>query len=217
MEQSRDRWRTIALVLGLCCLVLLPAFVLGNVRTTYINEIALLRTRIVRPDIAMVGDSLIANGAPWGLKLHRDPFSVVSIAKGGLTAWQLQPVVRSGVALRPRTIVLIAGTNDLGQRHYDIDESVRDIMSLVDIAGSSGARVIVTLTPPVAAPARSRAAAKLVGRLKPLLRSHGVTTVDLWPVLAPHGVLLDKYTEDGTHFNQDGYEKWSAELRRVLF
>lgn len=203
---------SLALAIGL----LLPVVGLDNVRSTYLNEISSKIAVYRQPAIVVTGDSLAAGGTPWFIKLGKAPFSVVTVAKGGLTSEQLLPVVQGAAKLHPHILAINAGTNDVGMRNYNEDQSVSDVLQLVDVAAQSGAKVIFTLPPPVDDPQRSKATYNLATRLLPLLRQRNVSTVNLWDEMAPNGTLRKDLSLDGIHFTPNGYEVWAKHLKSQI-
>lgn len=129
------------------------------------------------------------------------------------------------VALRPRAVVILAGTNDIARNNGPIDEEriADNIRSMAELARAHGMRVFLCSVLPAArygwrpevtdAPDR-------IDRLNRMLRSMRLTTVasgSIPPRLADADRALDaRYTRDGVHPTSDGFDAMEAILRPYL-
>ena len=130
------------------------------------------------------------------------------------------------VALRPRAVVILAGTNDIARNNGPIDEEriADNIRSMAELARAHGMRVFLCSVLPAArygwrpevtdAPDR-------IDRLNRMLREYaldnGCEWVDFHPGLADADRALDaRYTRDGVHPTSDGFDAMEAILRPYL-
>lgn len=165
------------------------------------------------PRVVFLGDSITENWEP------ADPsfFGGSSIDRGigGQTTPQLllrfYPDV---VALRPRVVHIMAGTNDVAGNTGPVsDESIIDnIRAMIDIAEANDIRVVLASIPPASKffwnPASKPAARiKVLNlRLRDLAAKRGAVWVDYHAKLTDaEGGLPDTLANDGVHPNRSGY------------
>jgi lysophospholipase L1-like esterase len=166
-----------------------------------------------RPRVVFMGDSITEN---WGMG---DPnlfaHGVVNRGISGQTTPQMLVRFRSDViALEPRIVHILAGTNDVAgntgpSRAQDFENN---IMSMAELARAHGIRVILASIPP-AAGFNWRPQVRPVSRIRELNRwlreyasQNGFDYVDYYSVLAgPGGELKAELSNDGVHPNRDGY------------
>jgi lysophospholipase L1-like esterase len=181
------------------------------------DNAALLATRR-RPDIVFLGDSITEN---WVLG---DPtlFSGTRIGRGigGQTTAQMVVRFHSDViALRPRTVHLMAGTNDVAGNAGPTSERAfqQNIQAMVEMARAHGIRVVLASIPPAAKftwrpelqPARQIAA--LNAWLRDYAARERLEYLDYYSVLATaDGALRPAFGIDGVHPNRDGYAAMRA-------
>jgi lysophospholipase L1-like esterase len=166
-----------------------------------------------RPRVVFLGDSITEN---W---LLADPslFSREMVGRGisGQTAPQMLLRFFSDViALRPRVVHILAGTNDVACNTgpTTMQDYKNSMMAMCELARVHHIRVMLGSIPPAAAfwwrpqitPARTIAV--LNGWLKTYAVSKGIRFVDYYSVLADsEGGLKKSFSADGVHPNRDGY------------
>jgi lysophospholipase L1-like esterase len=165
------------------------------------------------PDVVFLGDSITEN---W---IHADPayFSDKVIDRGisGQTTSQiLLRFYPDVVALRPRVVHIMAGTNDLLQDVGPVgdDDIVNNISAMLDIAAANRIEVVLGSILPISVrPWRPtvRPAARLLRlnrRLKELAASRQVQFVDYFAAMKDdeNGLRTD-LGNDGVHPNRAGY------------
>ena len=118
------------------------------------------------------------------------------------------------IALHPRVVHIMAGTNDVAGNTgpTTIDAIEANIAAMVVLAKAAGIHVVLAATPPAAkftwAPDLKPAPeiAELNRRLRALAAREHVIFVDYSPVLASSdGAMRDQLTLDGVHPNAKGY------------
>lgn len=118
------------------------------------------------------------------------------------------------LALHPRVVHIMAGTNDVAGNTgpTTMDAIVGNIAAMVTLAKAAGIRVVLAATPPAASfkwspglqPAPQISA--LNARLRALAARERVTFVDYGTVIGmPDGAMKDALTLDGVHPNSAGY------------
>ncbi|MES2989591.1 MAG: GDSL-type esterase/lipase family protein [Pseudomonadota bacterium] len=186
-----------------------------NVRLAYVTSLTNMRASFIQPRYVQLGDSITAGGGVWGWRLGLDPFSAVTLARGGSTTRQINALAAPLSALKPCTIYILAGSNDVGDPRQTRANFLIDYEQLLGTAAHSGATIVATLIPPVTDPAQSARAATFNSSLRALLASRKIRTIDLWPMLAENGVMKPEYTTDGVHFSEAAYAIWTAEMRKA--
>lgn len=164
-------------------------------------------------EIVFMGDSITAG---W---LYGDPafFRTGRVDRGisGQTTQQMLLRFPSDVlALKPRVVHIMAGTNDIAGNNgpTTIEAIEGNIAAMVVLAKAAGIRVILAAVPPsngfTWAPGIRAAAdiAAVNARLKALALREHVQFVDYGTVLAgPDGAMKSDLTLDGTHPAAAGY------------
>jgi acyl-CoA thioesterase-1 len=148
---------------------------------------------------------------------------------GQTTAQMLVRFRQDVVALRPRVVVILAGTNDIaGNTGPSTPEMTLDnLASMTEIARANGIRVVLSsVLPALDFPWRRgvNPAPKIL-TLNALIRSFaertGVVYLDYYAAMADeHGALRRELSEDGVHPNAAGYAVMAplaeAAVARVL-
>jgi lysophospholipase L1-like esterase len=163
--------------------------------------------------VVFMGDSITEN---WGLAdTAFFEKSIVNRGISGQTSAQMLVRFRADVvALHPKTVHILAGTNDVAGNTGPLTalDFENNIMSMVEIARANGIDVILGSIPPTAA-FNWRPEVKPVPIIKNLngwLRGYaedkGLRYVDYYAALAgPGGELRPDLGNDGVHPNRKGY------------
>jgi lysophospholipase L1-like esterase len=161
-----------------------------------------------------LGDSLTEQGK-WAERFPE--LDVVNLGVGGDTTEQVLERLHEVVEKKPSTVVVMVGTNDLAWRR-SVEQIVRNVESILWRLHRElpEARVLVQSVLP-----RDRDLADRVRDINIHVRQFSPTVkaewVDLWPVFADaDGELSSKYSDDGLHLTEAGYEAWAEELRKHL-
>ncbi|MFR3332496.1 MAG: GDSL-type esterase/lipase family protein [Alistipes communis] len=144
----------------------------------------------VRPKVVFIGDSITEE---W-YSAHPSFFDANGFAARGIsgqvTAQMLARFQCDVVALRPRAVVILAGTNDIARNNGPIDEEriADNIRSMAELARAHGMRVFLCSVLPAArygwrpevtdAPDR-------IDRLNRMLREYALTTVASGSISTP--------------------------------
>ena len=170
--------------------------------------------------VVFIGDSITQ-----GLgKLAPHLFPGLTIANRGIigdTSFGVRARLREDViALGPRAVVLLIGTNDLtgGAEPRVIAANIREIVKAITQA-LPACPVIVCLVMPRAAssgvpPEKVRALNNLI---RGAARGRNISLCDTFRIFTgPGGEPLPEEFPDGLHPNTRGYAKWAAALRPLL-
>ena len=125
------------------------------------------------------------------------------------------------IALRPKVVVILAGTNDLAGNTGPMTlEMIEDnLKSMAELATANGIRVVLASVLPVSdyemrdgkplTQTARRPPVKILALntwLKAFARAHGHVYLDYFSAMADnHGLLKDELSDDGLHPNAQGY------------
>lgn len=146
---------------------------------------------------------------------------------GGQVSSQMLCRFRADVIdLRPKAVVILAGTNDIAGNNGPIDNEhiAENIVSMAELALAAGIRPILCSVLPAAqypwrpevesVPEKIRA---LNDRLRQYAAERGLTWVDYYSAMdAGDGSLRSEYTRDGVHPTPEGYTVMEAVIRPAL-
>jgi lysophospholipase L1-like esterase len=168
-----------------------------------------------RPRVVFMGDSITEN---WR-RYHPDFFShgVVDRGISGQTTPQMVTrFTQDVIALHPRVVHIMAGTNDVaGNTGPTSEDSFQaNIAAMVDLAQAHGIAVVLASIPPTdhfswrAGLKPAPEIVKLNAWLKAYAWQRGVVFVDYTPALATaDGAMRAELTKDGVHPVAAGYER----------
>lgn len=164
--------------------------------------------------VLFIGDSIIQAGA-WDEWLTES--TVIDEGVGGATTADVVARLSEFVAQQPDTVVLLIGTNDLAW-HRTTEHVVRNIETVVATLRRDlpDVRILVISVLP-----RGHEFAPQIREINRHLWQFAPTAhagyLDLWPVFAGEdGGLLEQYSPDGLHLNDDGYHAWREALGPAL-
>ena len=128
------------------------------------------------------------------------------------------------VALHPRAVHIMAGTNDLAGNTgpNSAQDFKNNIVAMVTLAKANGIRVILATIPPTAGftwkpEVKPVQLVPLNAWLKAYAAKEGLIYVDYWSVLStPEGALKPGFTYDGVHPNYEGYAAMAPLTRGAL-
>jgi lysophospholipase L1-like esterase len=166
-----------------------------------------------RPRVVFMGDSITENWVMGDPELFGH--EVLNRGIGGQTTPQMLVRFWSDViALKPRMVHILAGTNDVaGNTGPNRPQDFKDnIMSMAELARAHGIHVILGSIPPVAS-FNWRPQVQPVARVQELNRwlreyasRNGFDYIDYYSVLVgAHGEFKSELSNDGVHPNRDGY------------
>ena len=174
----------------------------------------------VHPDVVFLGDSItefwrFAQPDLFGDKLVDRGIS------GQTTPQILLRFYADVVALHPRVVHIMAGTNDIaGNTGPTTDDQIFDnIRAMIDIAGVNHIKVVLaSITPATNGPARPAARIlALNARLRELARQRGAIYVDYHAALSDgRDGISAALANDGLHPNRDGYAVMRPLTERAL-
>ena len=214
------RWfcRTTLCVYVLSTLPLLTLFLWNRTcQNTFLNLSAHYRSRIFPLTTVHIGDSFTARGGGyWSTYIGGLPLDAYNLAGNGYTVEQIKHQVAKALAYSPACICVMGGTNDLYDQRYDVDYTIAAYRDLLKEIKNADVFCIVTLIPYQNSNQKQLQIDELNRRITAIAEEHDCAVIDLNPILAPDGILLSKYTTDGTHLTYAAYYVWGSEIKRHL-
>lgn len=181
-----------------------------------------------RGRVVFMGDSITEG---WGTKGTPGFFDNDKMVERGIsgevTAQMVLRFRRDVIDLKPKTVVILCGCNDiaLNQGEYNEDYTFGNIVTMVQLAKANKIKPIVCSVLPAAAfPWRpevkdsSEKVASLNARLRDYCAKNRIKYVDYFPAMvAEDGVSLNpNYTNDGIHPTLPGYEVMESIILKAL-
>jgi lysophospholipase L1-like esterase len=193
-------------------------------RCTFVSANAAAVSDPTPPRVVFMGDSITQN---WGLA---DPtfftHGILDRGISGQTSEQILVRFRADVvALRPKIVLILAGTNDIAGNTgpTSAQNFKNNIMSMAETARANGIEVVLCSIPPTAAfNWRPQIDPKpRINQLNAWLRSYAMQShskfIDYYPLLAgPGGEFRADLSNDGVHPNRNGYRLMRALVEREV-
>lgn len=153
-----------------------------------------------------VGDSITAAGRNWGR-----PLNTVNLAGDGYTTAQIENQLTRAALYRADNLFILAGTNDvIGHRAFDLDTFHNDFEQLLQRAMKSNMRVVVNKIPYTASEDHNLKISAANKVIQQLTTENNILCIDINPIIAPKGILLDTFSQDGIHLKAAAYYKWKS-------
>ena len=164
-------------------------------------------------DVAFIGDSLTDG---YDLKMYYPEMKVINRGIGGDTTHGV--LARLNISIiepAPRVVVMMIGTNNLGDMFTDYEEILIKLKSELP-----DTKVVILSIPPSCGDYASRNGQIAINnvKIKSLAEKYDYTYVDVFTPLFDfeRNELRAEYTTDGIHFTPLGYEVITAEVKPVL-
>lgn len=178
-----------------------------------------------RPQVVFIGNSITDH---WD-DCHPDFFTNNNFANRGISGQvSSQMLVRfqsDVIALRPRAVVILAGTNDIAHNngYIELRHILENIQSMCELAEYHHITpILCSVLPADAFPWRKELTPaddirSLNAMLQTYAKQHHITYVDYYSALADeHGGLPSLYSKDGVHPNAAGYDVMESIIMKVL-
>lgn len=167
------------------------------------------------PEVVFMGNSITENWAYY----HPDFFSQHNYCGRGIggqtSAQMLLRFTADVINLRPKAVVIMAGTNDVAHNTYWVEPNkvVDNVVAMCNLAKANAIVPIISSIPPCASfvwrPEIKNAAQTIVSinkRLKAYAEANGIMYVDYHAALADEQNAFPKaLSDDGCHPNPDTY------------
>lgn len=184
--------------------------------------------------VVFMGDSItdLWDDAGFGGFFPGKPYLDRGIS-GQTTPQMLLRFRQDVVDLKPKVVVILAGTNDISGNTgpMTLEQTGDNIASMAEIAAANGIRVVLSSVLPVSdtvskadgsyyTQTRSRPPAKIVEMnvwLKSYAAKHGITYLDYYSAMVDDkGFVRDGITFDGLHPNAKGYAIMTPLAERAI-
>jgi lysophospholipase L1-like esterase len=165
--------------------------------------------------VVFMGDSITDN---WGRRYGKffPGKGYINRGIGGQTTPQMLIRFRPDViALKPKVVVILAGTNDIAGNTgpSSLEDIENNLMSMAELAKANGIRVVLSSVMPVCDYIRPqterRPPAKIMALnawMKDYAAQNGFVYLDYYPTMLDAKQMLKKeWTGDGLHPNDEGY------------
>ena len=165
--------------------------------------------------VVMMGDSITDGWPGQSGTLYAENGLVGRGIGGQVSAQMLVRFMADVVALRPKAVHIMAGTNDIAQNQdpYDPVATTNNLQAMANLASIYGIKVIMASVPPadhfpwrpeVGNPVEKIRA--LNEWIKSVCSAQNYTFVDYWPALAlDSGAMRTEFSADGVHPNAQAY------------
>lgn len=177
-------------------------------------------------DVVFMGNSITEG---W-VKNHPEFFSENNYTGRGISGQTSSQMLlrfqNDVVALKPKLVIINAGTNDIAQNAgtYDQDFTFNNIKTMADIARSNGIKVIIASVLPAAAfPWRKeitdvpQKVDALNSRLKQYSLSNKLTFIDYNTAMRDEkGGMREGLSKDGIHPNPAGYTIMESVIKKII-
>ncbi|HET8749685.1 MAG TPA: GDSL-type esterase/lipase family protein [Sphingomicrobium sp.] len=190
----------------------------------YADDNAALLASRTPVDVVFMGDSITEG---WFDK--RPAFFTdgrIDRGIGGQTTSQMVLRMMSDVvALKPRAVHIMGGTNDIAGNTGPMTAQMSEdnVRAMADIAQRQGLKVLIASVPPAGqfpwaqAVETRKSIAGLNRRLERVARETGATWVDYHPVLDDgSGAMKQGLADDGVHPTEAGYDAMASVIEPVL-
>ena len=167
-----------------------------------------------RVEAVLMGNSITDNWAKFHPEFFAENNFVGRGISGQVTSQMLCRFQSDVIALRPKMVIIMAGTNDIAQNNGYISHEhiLQNIQSMVELAKQNKIRPVLCSCLPAAAfkwrpemkPAED--IKRLNEMIQEYAKANKITYIDYHSALVDeHGGLPEKYAADGVHPNKDGY------------
>ena len=167
-----------------------------------------------RVEAVLMGNSITDNWAKFHPEFFAENNFVGRGISGQVTSQMLCRFQSDVIALRPKMVIIMAGTNDIAQNNGYISHEhiLQNIQSMCELAKQNRIRPVLCSCLPAAAfkwrpemkPAED--IKRLNEMIQEYAKANKITYIDYHSALVDeHGGLPEKYAADGVHPNKDGY------------
>ena len=167
-----------------------------------------------RVEAVLMGNSITDNWAKFHPEFFAENNFVGRGISGQVTSQMLCRFQSDVIALRPKMVIIMAGTNDIAQNNGYISHEhiLQNIQSMVELAKYHHIQPVLCSCLPAAAfkwrpemkPAED--IKRLNEMIQEYAKANKIKYIDYHSALVDeHGGLPEKYAADGVHPNMDGY------------
>src|ERR1700730_16594379 len=162
---------------------------------------------------AVVGDSLAAE-CPWKWSFGFSPVGLSNLAVSGADIRAITRQVELAQDLRPQVVFISGGINDLINNEAPLDAIRYDFALLLRRLGKKNS--IVTLIPYISDRNFTDRITAANAAIAELSLEHGISVLDINPLLSAGGVRPPEMTRDGIHLSALACQTWIAAVKSRL-
>jgi lysophospholipase L1-like esterase len=175
--------------------------------------------------VVFLGDEITENWGRGGARFFPGKPYLNRGVKGQTTPQMLVRFRQDVIALKPRVVVILAGTNDLASVTGPITQGMmaENIMSMVELAKANGIRVVLASLTPVCDCYTKQTALRPQGKiigingwLKEYAAQSGAVYLDYYSAMADGRNLKKELTGDGLLPNDAGYAVMAPLAERAV-
>jgi lysophospholipase L1-like esterase len=207
-------WRVLIRVIGIASFA---AVVLGLTRGTLRSLVSIgIDRQIARVwpfRYVVVGDSLAAE-CPWKWSFGIHPTAVANLAVGGADIRRITNQIEQARQLRPQVVLISGGINDLIRYEAPVNAIRQDFSLLLRHLG--GQKSVVTLIPYTSDSNLAHRIAAANNSISELSSMHGISVLDINPLLSSNGVRRPAMTTDGIHLSPLACRTWIKAVKSRL-
>ncbi|WP_432670954.1 GDSL-type esterase/lipase family protein [Flavobacterium sp. SM2513] len=173
--------------------------------------------------VVFIGDSIIAGWKEQSL--FRENLHFINRGINGQTSSQILHRFQADVLdLQPKIVVVLVGTNDIAENNGQITllEIQNNFRSMIKVAIGNGIPIVLCSLLPVSEYYWNKKIKPFekINLLNCFLKSQStekdIFFVDYYTLLTENKVMNSKYSNDGVHPNNIGYDIMSTRLSRLL-
>jgi len=178
-----------------------------------------------RPTAVLMGNSITDNWAKYHPEFFAENNFVGRGISGQVTAQMLSRFQADVIALRPKMVIIMAGTNDIAMNNGYIahEHILQNIQSMVELAKYHRIKPVLCSCLPAAEFKwrKNLTPAEDIKRLNEMIKTYAeankIKYIDYHSALADEiGGLPKKYAADGVHPNMEGYAIMEEILLKAL-
>ena len=178
-------------------------------------------------ELVLLGDSIMHAWEAEGYEEWQRHFAGIETLNLGFAGdrtehvlWRIENGALEGIS--PKIIALLIGTNNIGHRVESIDETLKGIISIINLVNKKipNAKVLLFAVFPRSKRPSARLRLRvndLNKRLEETVEDTDVCYVDLTHLfLDEHGILNEDVSPDYLHLSRHQYKKWAEYIQPII-
>lgn len=153
-------------------------------------------------DFVFIGDSILSDNC-WSESLSNS--SVINFSVGGFTSYDVKENLNEVKSLSPKNVFIMIGINDIASE-FKIHDTMDNLENIISNLKGINTKVNVMSVLYTHDKELNRRVFLLNNMIDSLSKNEKFDVYNLNHLLSSNRLLLDKYTYDGVHLNNDGYE-----------
>ncbi len=168
------------------------------------------------PEVVFMGNSITDGWDDHHNEFFTDNNYACRGISGQVTGQMLCRFYSDVIDLKPKAVVILAGTNDIAgnQGAMDLNHIAENVFSMAELARQHGIRPLIASCLPADTIPWNHAVVNVSSKIQQLntmlsdyAKANGITYIDYYTALTtPEGALNPAYTNDGIHPTRAGYD-----------